>query len=383
MSAQANHHLPGAFPTDTRPAKPSSTISVEQQKDQLANILQSKPIKQAIQNTVLEIALDPTTPLGAEILKRLKSAPGVETDEQVRAMLEAKRTKHAIRKLALDKASDPHNSLGQRLLQKARENASEKRATNPDTTTIGTDFISIFSEIDARLDTWPTNPNIIPAPPSKNPLLTSSSIILLETTPASASTFPSTAAPQREEPTCFAVHKSILSHNSSFVVAYFYNRSAKEAEKVFSLDADKDTLGHFVAWLYRPKEFDLKLLTADTLLGLLCICIDLKITALHNAIVSVLLNRHTHSDKKFDPSKATVIRVYGKKKSGDGARELCAYLLALLCTAVTDGEPGRQGVVLQEVLSDVQEWLSKGIRLGTWEEMPASHFFLRIKRETQ
>jgi hypothetical protein len=347
---------------DTKLVTPPIKSNLTEQKHQLAKILASEQMRLGVQNATLEIAHDPKTSLGAAILRETMAS------EKMREIIQG---------VALELALDPTTSLGALLLQsyEARLDGAGDRQHSEALVMSGfnesADFGAIFDHFDAKLDAFSCNDNIIPAPPTSNPLLIASGTVLLQTS-SSLSSLETDAG----QAAYFVVHKAIFAHHSLNFVARTYTRP-KEDATVYRVDADKHILERFVSWLYHPKDFDLTRLTADVLLGLICISIDLHIAKLHNAVVSILITRHTglkninRCPRKFKPSKASVSLVYAKTQNEDGARMLCAYLLVLSGTFEIDKSVDWE----RKVEDDMQIWLEEG-RLNGWVTLSDCEFFM-------
>lgn len=224
-----------------------------------------------------------------------------------------------------------------------------------------------LDEIDTRLDNMlAQKTNVIPAPHTTNSLLISSGTILLRPRRTSA----------QEEPGCFAIHKALLSAQSR---AFFIHAYAHKHLKVFGVDADKHTLSHVILWLYYPSEYDLTPFSADLLLSIMAVALDIHIADLHNAIVAVLVDRHTGFSEFplqtpiFAPQKSSLCRVYERSGQKEGIRALCAYLLALKGQFDYNAEVQWE----RELWKDIEYWTRKKLRLGRWEVMPASSFSMR------
>jgi hypothetical protein len=232
-----------------------------------------------------------------------------------------------------------------------------------------TDYCAILDNINAKLDTYPVN-NLIKPPPHSSPFLTFRDTILLQPRPDSVSV-------ERELP-YYAVHKTLLSIQSH---AFFALTSADPEQKVFDVDTDEWSLSRFVTWLYNPNDFSFKKLSAEQLISLLCIAIDIDVAALHDAVISTLVERHTASPfpVKFRSQTESVRRLHEKTGTEDGARACVAYLLAL-GGEVAEVCKGNGSWKLWMDLNVLRLAQKDAPSLRSWWEgwkVPAKTFFLR------
>ena len=193
-------------------------------------------------------------------------------------------------------------------------------------------------------------PKIVPAPQTTNPLVILSGEVYLHCRSRLSLALG----------TIFAVHKIKLQVQSPRFLAHML---AKPPKLLFPVDTDEPTLRLVTNWVHYPFAVDLKEYTTEQVLNILVVSLIIQIPKLHNAILGVLLDRHSRIDamsgshvtlEAFEPSVEVLRSVYRASVSGDGARKMCSFLLCL--------QDERTGVTEwgEEIEKDIQWWRTEG-----------------------